>query len=58
MVSKEKGAEYDPKDFDEEQCPRCKGSGQTGLNGRECKLCKGNGFVDSERADAYRKQYE
>jgi hypothetical protein len=58
VVSNKKRGEYDPDDFDEEQCPRCSGSGQTGLNGRDCKLCEGNGFVPSERAEAYRKKYE
>jgi len=58
VVSHEKSQEYDPDDFDEEKCPRCNGSGQTGLNGRECALCKGNGFVTAAKAEAYRKKIE
>lgn len=37
-MSQKKAAEYDPDDFDEETCPRCNGSGQTGLVGDECRL--------------------
>jgi DnaJ-class molecular chaperone len=58
VVSHEKREEYDPNDFDEETCPRCNGSGQTGLSGRECALCKGNGFVTETTATAYRSRYE
>jgi hypothetical protein len=50
--------QYDPDDFDEETCPRCNGSGQTGLVGDECKLCKGNGFVTEAKAITYRNTYQ
>jgi DnaJ-class molecular chaperone len=30
VISGQKADEYDPEDFDEETCPRCNGSGQTG----------------------------
>jgi DnaJ-class molecular chaperone len=36
----------------------CNGSGQTGLVGDECKLCKGNGFVTEAKATAYRNKYQ
>ena len=58
VISGQKAEEYDPEDFDEETCPRCNGSGQTGLVGDECKLCKGNGFVTEAKATAYRNKYQ
>jgi hypothetical protein len=39
--------------LDEVDCPRCLGSGQTGLMGDLCAYCKGSCFVSHAQADAY-----
>lgn len=57
VVSQEKHDEYDPNDLDEETCPRCNGKGETGLNGRLCAWCKGDGYVTEAKATAYRNKY-
>jgi len=55
VISGQKAEEYDPGG---QTCPRCNGSGQTGLVRDECKLCKGNGFVTEAKATAYRNKYQ
>jgi hypothetical protein len=39
--------------LDEVDCPRCDGSGQTGLTGDLCAYCRGSCFVTHAQADAY-----
>ncbi len=40
-------------DLDEEECPRCGGSGMTGLVGDYCAYCKGSCVVTKKEAEEY-----